>query len=167
MINMKKIGYSLLFTGSLLIFISFGSGNIVHATDNLTGNTKVGAEVIKGDVSLTVDQTVDFGKQPLSQVVDFGSKDINYVVTDYSGTTNGYELSAKLTDTDNTRSLKVQGVELSNIASPVMKKTMNSVGDNNDKVSSSLKYTGVTKAQKYSSSIEWNLTKVSTKQISE
>ncbi|CAK20207.1 hypothetical protein WJ048_04025 [Listeria welshimeri] len=162
---MKKIILSTVLCGGILMGMM--NGLTVQAADTLSGNTEIGAEVIKGDVSLTIDATTDFGSQPLSETVDFGSKDINYTVTDYSGTTNGYEISAKLADADGKRSLKIGEVELSEEVVPVVTKDVNIVGENSDKVTSTLVYTNVTKVQKYTSTIEWNLTKGSSKQISE
>lgn len=163
--TMKKIILSIVLCGGVLLGMT--NGLTVQAADTLSGNTEIGAEVIKGDVSLTIDATTDFGSQPLSGTVDFGSKDIYYTVTDWSGTTNGYEISAKLADTDDKRSLKIGEVELSEEAAPVVTKDENSVGENSDKVASSLVYTNVTKVQKYTSTIEWNLTKGTSEQISE
>lgn len=163
--TMKKRILGLTLLGGLLIGAT--NATSAEAADVLNGSTEIGAEVVKGDVTLIVDNKTDFGTQPLSSVVDFGLKDINYTVADYSGTTNGFSISAKLTDIDEKRSLRLDGIELSDVAVPVVTKDSNLVGDNVDKVSSGLIYTGVTKAEKYTSTIEWNLTKATTKQISE
>ncbi|MFK4943882.1 hypothetical protein ACFX18_07020 [Lactococcus garvieae] len=138
-----------------------------HADDTLTGTTAVSSEVTKGDVTLKIDTTTDFGQQPLSAVVDFGTTDVNYTVTDYSGDVKGFTIAAKLADTDSKRSLKIGEVELSGTAASVVTTDTNVVGDNTNKVSAALKYTGVEKVQKYASSIEWSLTKGTTRQIAE
>lgn len=162
---MKKVIVSAVLCGGILMGIT--SGVTAQAADQLDGNTIIGAEVIKGDITLKVDNTIDFGSQPLSDVVDFGSKDISYTVTDYTGATNGFELSAKVMDTDEKRSLKFGDIELSEIATPVVIEATNIVGENTKTVSSSLVYTGIEKVQKYTSNVEWNLNKSTTKQISE
>lgn len=162
---MKKIILSAVLCGG--VFVASTSMLTVHADDNLTGTTAVSSEVVKGDVSLKIDSTTDFGKQPLSTVVDFGTRDVNYTVTDYSGDVKGFTIAAKLADTDAKRSLKIGKVELSETAAPVVTKDTDAVGDNTDKVSAALKYTGVEKVQKYASSIEWSLTKGTTRQITE
>lgn len=162
---MKKVIVSLVLCGGITVGIL--SERIVYADDTLNGSTEVGAEVIKGDVTLAMDSATDFGSQPLSETVDFGAKDINYTVTDYSGTTDGFTISAKLTDTDDTRSLKIGETELSETAAAVITKDSNEVGDNTDKISATLVYTGVTKVQKYATTIEWNVTKASINKISE
>ncbi|WP_404898609.1 hypothetical protein [Lactococcus garvieae] len=138
-----------------------------HADDTLTGTTAVSSEVTKGDVTLKIDTTTDFGQQPLSAVVDFGTTNVNYTVTDYSGDVKGFTIAAKLADTDSKRSLKIGEVELSDTAATVVTTNTNVVGDNTNKVSAALKYTGVEKVQKYASSIEWSLTKGTTRQIAE
>lgn len=162
---MKKMILSAVLCGGVLVASS--SMLTVHADDTLTGTTAVSSEVVKGDVTLKVDAATDFGQKALSAVEDFGTKDINYTVTDYSGDVKGFTISAKLTDTDAKRSLKIGGVELSDTAAPVVTKTADVVGENTDKVSAALKYTGVDKVQKLTSSIEWSLTKVTTLQIAE
>lgn len=162
---MKKFILSAVLCGGVLVASS--SMLTVHADDTLTGTTAVNSEVVKGDVTLKVDEATDFGQKALSSVVDFGSKDINYTVTDYSGDVKGFTISAKLTDTDDKRSLKIGDVELSDQEAPVVTKASNTVGENTDKVAAALKYTGVEKVQKYASSIEWSLTKGTTAQIAE
>ncbi len=162
---MKKKITGTLLLGSILLGASIGM--VAQAADTLNGSTEIGAEITRGDVILSIDSPTNFGSQPLSAIVDFGSKEIKYTVTDYSGLTNGFTISAKLTDTDEKRSLKIGEAELSETTAPVIKKTTNTVGENKDKVTSSLTYTGVTKTQNYTSTIEWNLSKVDTKQISE
>lgn len=162
---MKKIILSAVVTGVVITGIS--SNMKVQADDSLNGNTEIGAEVTKGDVTLVVDSTVDFGTQVLSDTVDFGSRDINYTVTDYSGTVNGFELSAKLLDQDEKRSLKLNGTELSDTATTVVSETSNEFGENEGIVTSELVYSGVENIQTYNSLIEWNLTKGTTSQISE
>lgn len=162
---MKKIILSAVLCGG--VFVASTSMLTAHAEDTLSGTTAVNSEVVKGDVTLKVDEGTDFGQQPLSAVVDFGTKDVNYTVTDYSGDVNGFTIAAKLADTDAKRSLKIGEVELSETAAPVVTKDTDAVGDNTDKVSAALKYTGVEKVQKYASRIEWSLTKGTTRQIAE
>lgn len=162
---MKKIILSTVLCGGILVASS--SMLTAHADDTLTGTTAVSSEVTKGDVTLKIDTTTDFGQQPLSAVVDFGTTDVNYTVTDYSGDVKGFTIAAKLADTDSKRSLKIGEVELSDTAASVVTTDTNVVGDNTNKVSAALKYTGVEKVQKYASSIEWSLTKGTTRQIAE
>lgn len=162
---MKKVIVSAVLCGGVLMGMT--SGLTAQAADQLDGSTTIGADVTKGDITLKVDTETDFGSKPLSDVVDFGSKDIGYTVTDYTGTTNGFELSAKVMDTDEKRSLKIGEKELSETAQPVVTEANNVVGENTKTVSSALKYTGIEKVQKYTSNVEWNLTKSTTKQISE
>ncbi|KSU19376.1 hypothetical protein [Lactococcus lactis] len=162
---MKKFILSAVLCGGVLVASS--SILTVHADDTLKGTTAVNSEVVKGDVTLKVDEATDFGQKALNSVVDFGSKYINYTVTDYSGDVKGFTISAKLTDTDDKRSLKIGDVELSGQEAPVVTKATDAVGENTDKVVAALKYTGVEKVQKYVSSIEWSLTKGTTAQISE
>lgn len=163
--KMKKIILSTVLCGGILVASS--SMLTVHADDILTGTTAVSSEVTKGDVTLKIDTTTDFGQQPLSAVVDFGKTDVNYTVTDYSGDVKGFTIAAKLADTDSKRSLKIGEVELSNTTAPVITTDTNVVGDNTNKVYAALKYTGVKKVQKYASNIEWSLTKGTTRQIAE
>lgn len=162
---MKKKIKSTLLLGGILLGSTFGMS--AQAADILNGSTEIGAEIIRGDVILSIDSPTNFGSQPLSAIVDFGSKEIKYTVTDYSGLTNGFTVSAKLTDTDEKRLLKIGETELSETPALVIKKATNKVGENKDKLTSSLVYTGVTITQKYTSTIEWNLSKVNTNQISE
>lgn len=162
---MKKIVVSAVVCGGIIMGMS--SGITAQAADQLNGSTAIGADVTKGELTLQVDATTDFGSQPLSDVVDFGSKDMGYTVTDYTGTTTGFELSAKVTDTDTKRSLKIGGKELSETATPIVTEATNVVGENTKTVAAELVYTGVEKVQKYTSNIEWNLTKTTTEQISE
>lgn len=162
---MKKIILSAVLCGG--IFVASSSMLTAHADDTLTGTTAVSSEVTKGDVTLKIDTTTDFGQQPLSAVVDFGTTAVNYTVTDYSGDVKGFTIAAKLADTDSKRSLKIGEVELSGTAASVVTTDTNVVGDNTNKVSAALKYTGVEKVQKYASSIEWSLTKGTTRQIAE
>jgi hypothetical protein len=152
---MKKIILSAALCGGMLL--GTANGIAVHA-DTLSSSTAVSAEVTRGDVTLAVDPTVDFASQPLAATVDFGSKDINYSVTDYSGETDGYQITAKLTDeADATRTVTVGGVTLSNEAAQVASKTTNEVGENADTLAATLSYTGIKQVKDYSTSIEWNL----------
>lgn len=162
---MKKTILRVLVCSGMLF--SLFCGVKVYAEDVLNGDTEIGAEVIKGDLSLIVDKNIDFGKQPLNSTVDFGTQDIKYNVLDYTGKTNGYELTAKLTDIDEKRVLKIDEVEISDTAALVVSKDSNVVGKNEDKVAAKLVYNGITSVQKYTSSIEWNLTKVTAREILE
>lgn len=161
---MKKLLSMTLCVGILL---GASSAVTAHADGTTTGTTTVNSEVTKGETTLKVDGATDFGQKPLSSVVDFGTRDINYTVTDYTGETNGFTISAKLSDKDDKRSVKIGEVELSQDAASVVTKSTDTVGENTDKVSASLKYTGIEKVQKYTSSIEWSLTKGSSAQIAE
>ncbi|HEM7699985.1 TPA: hypothetical protein U2K93_001647 [Enterococcus faecalis] len=162
---MKKVIVSAVLCGGVLMGMT--SGLTAQAADQLDGKTTIGSEVIKGDITLKVNDNIDFGVKPLSGVVDFGTKEISYTVTDYTGTTNGFELSAKVMNKDGKRSLKIGDKELSEKAQAVVTEANNVVGENTKTVSSALKYTGIEKVQKYTSNVEWNLTKSTTKQISE
>lgn len=142
------------------------SGVTAHAADTTNGSTDIGAEVVRGDVTLTVNQSINFGSQPLAADVDFGSKDIGIYVIDFSGTTNGYTVSAKLTDTDAARILKVAGKELSEQSTEVVIRESNGI-QNQDTVEAELSYNGLTELGTYSSTIEWNLIKATTSQIAE
>lgn len=163
---MKKV----IMTGSLvcgtILVMGLSTGLTVQA-DELTGNTAIGAEVIKGDTVLEIDKNTNFGQKSLSDVVNFGTQDINYTVTDYTGTKNGFSISAKLTDTDATRSLKVSGEELSETAVEVVNADTNAVGANVAKVEIGLVYTKAQDTKVFNSTIEWELTKATTKSISE
>lgn len=162
---MKKYILSIALCGGGLVAST--ASVTVHADDSLTGTTSVSSEVVKGDITLAIDNSTDFGQQPLSDVVDFGTKDINYTVTDFTGTTDGFTIAAKLTDIDSKRSLKLGGIELSDIDTPIIQKATDTFGDNKDKVSAALKYTGVNQVKVYTSSIEWSLTKGTTAQFKE
>lgn len=139
---MKKKICATLYVGTLICASSITT---VHAADTLTATTTVNSEVTKGDITLKVDKAIDFGQQPLSRVVNFGTKNINYTVTDYVGETNGFTISAKLSDVDAKRTVKIGETELSQTATAVVTKSKDVVGDNTDKVSASLKYTGLEK----------------------
>ena len=154
---MKKLILSLLLCGG--IFSLLVKPLATHAEDTTTGTTAITSEVVRGDVTLKVDAELNFGKQPLSAVVNFGSKEMNYTVTDYSGENDGFIIAAKLTDTDPTRSLKIGDVELSATAAPIVTKETDIVGENQEKLTATLTYTGLKKVQTYTSTIEWNLTK--------
>lgn len=161
---MKKLLSMTLCVGILL---GASSAITAHADGTTTGTTTVNSEVTKGDLTLKVDGSTDFGQKPLSSVVDFGTRDINYTVTNYTGETNGFTISAKLSDKDDKRSVKIGEVELSQTAAAVVTKSTDAVGENTDKVSASLKYTGVEKAQKCTFNIEWTLTNGTSAQIAE
>lgn len=124
-----------------------------------SGTTDLTAATTAGDISLTVDPTVDFGSKPLADVVAFGTKEINYTVTDYTGTTDGFTLTAKLKDDDATESLKLDTNELSTTAINIAAPTTDVFGDNAGKTSADLTYTGVKTVTTLTSTIEWNLTK--------
>ncbi|MFC0234312.1 hypothetical protein ACFFIF_09950 [Vagococcus entomophilus] len=150
-----------------IVLVGLVGGKQALADDTLNGNTAISAEVTAGDVTLDVDKNIDFGKKALADIVDFGSQDIGYTVTDYSGTTDGYSISAKLTDKDETRTVKLGDTVLSTDAAVVVKPTSNKVGENKDKVKAALSYEGVTSVKKFTSTIEWTLTKGRTEQIGE
>ncbi|MBF8807314.1 MAG: hypothetical protein IC227_01445 [Enterococcus lacertideformus] len=161
---MKKMSLFILLCGGILITST--KAVTVHADDSMVGTTSVTSEVVRGDVILKMDSAINFGQKPLSAVVDFGSKEMNYTVTDYSGDTDGFMITAKLTDADPKRSLTIGDVELSTTAAPIVTKEVNVVGENSEKVTATLKYTGLEKIQTYTSTIEWMLTK-GTSQIAE
>lgn len=162
---MKKVIVSAVLCGGVLMGMT--SGITAQAADVLAGNTNISAAVTQGDVTLSVDTDVEFGTQPLSNVVNFGEKTISYTVMDYSGTTNGFEISAKVTDKDEKRSLKIAETELTEEAANVVRSEANSVGENTGNVTSALVYSGVQTAQAFTTTVEWNLTKGTTSQISE
>lgn len=159
---MKNMILSAVLCGGILIV---SSPMLTAHADTLTGTTAVSSKVVKGDVTLDVDSTINFGEKPLNSVVDFGTKPVNYTVTDYSGNSNGFTISAKLADVDAKRSLKIGSVELSDKEAMVVTKATDVVGDNTDNLSATLMYTGVDKVQSYTSSIEWTLTKGTSSQI--
>ncbi|GMC02491.1 hypothetical protein K5E_21570 [Enterococcus thailandicus] len=162
---MKKIVLGIVcFVGITLMLIQNMN---VYADDILHGNTAIGSEVTHGDVSLSVDAQIDFGKKKLDKVVDFGSRNITVTVSDYTGDMAGYEVTARLLDTDYKRTLKIGNTELSDTEVSVIKKDTNVVGENIDTEVVSLSYTGLTNAQIVVSNIEWNLSKVHTYQINE
>ncbi|WKK68808.1 hypothetical protein [Brochothrix thermosphacta] len=150
-----------------MVLVGLNSGLTAQAADSLSGNTNVGAEVTTGDVILKVNSSTDFGQKPLDKVVDFGKKNINYTVTDYTGTKNGFSISAKLGDSDTTRSLKIGDKELSETAVAVVIAGSNTVGPNEGVVEASLIYTDAQDTQKLNSVIEWELTNTTTREISE
>ncbi len=164
-IKMKKIILSAMLCGGMLLGVA--NSGVAHAADKLTGNTTATATVTKGDVTLDIDSAINFDPQPLSGDVNFGSQDVNYKVTDYSGDTKGYQLSAKLGDTDATRTVKIGDTTLSDSAAVVASKDSNIVGENADKLSVSLEYNGIKEVKDYSTAIQWNLTKTQTEQITE
>ncbi|WP_407350019.1 hypothetical protein VNN41_03270 [Lactococcus garvieae] len=163
---MKKISLSTVLGGVIL----FGAGLIVptvQAADVLSGDTAVSATVAGGDVTLTVDATKDFGSQPMAPVIDFGTQDIGYTVTDYSGNTRGYSITAKLGDDVTERTLSVGGKELSTTAQEVVNEASSSAGDHTGTLPAALQYEGVTTPGALSSTINWELTKATYKMIAE
>ena len=151
--------------GGMMAF-SFVSN--VNAADKTNGETTVNSEITQGEVTLTVDGTTNFGQKALAPVVKFGEQDINFKVTDYSGTTDGYTITAKLGDADTTRSLKIGESELSDTqATEVFAKDSHEVGENEGSVKAALTYTGATETRAFTSVINWELTKGSTADIAE
>lgn len=142
-------------------------GHTALAADVLDGDTNVTAEVIAGDITLTIDQTVDFGQQPLAETVDFGTQNMGYIVTDFSGLTNGYTLTAKVTDENNLRTLGANSVTLNTTDGEIVSAQSNNVGANTGNFDLALSYSGVTEAKEYTSTIEWTLTKASVADIQE
>ena len=164
---MKK----LMKTGSVICggMMAFSFVSSVSAADNNTnGETTVNSEITEGEVTLEVDATTNFGKKELAPVVNFDDQVINFKVTDYSGTTNGYTITAKLGGADTTRSLRIGTSELSNTdATEVVAEATHNVGVNTGSVDAALKYTGATETRAFTSVINWELTKASTTDIAE
>lgn len=163
---MKKIIMNTVICGAILAGTSATMTN-VYAADVLSGDTAVNATVGEGNVTLTVDDTIDFGSQQLSDIIDFGSKDINYKVTDYSGNEFGYSVTAVLGDDDTTRTLNVGGTDLSTTAAEVVTETSSSAGEHPGTLPAALQYEGVTTPGALSSSITWTLTKATSMMIAE
>ncbi|EUJ41143.1 hypothetical protein [Brochothrix campestris] len=162
----KQAFYPLIGSLALLTLMTAGAVN-VHADDVLTGNTTIDAQVTKGDLILAMDEKTDFGTQPLGDKIDFGTKDIAFTVTDFTGTTTGFTLTAQLGDTDAKRSLKVGGVELSETAVTVLSKPTNIIGENKEKVGAQLVYTNVNETKVFQTLVKWQLTNATTKDIAE
>ncbi|ODJ58899.1 hypothetical protein [Brochothrix thermosphacta] len=157
-------------TGSVICvgMMAFSFVSSVSAEDKMNGETTVNSEITKGEVTLEVDATTNFGKKELAPVVNFDDQVINFKVTDYSGTTNGYTITAKLGDADTTRSLKIGESELSNTdATEVVAEATHDVGENEGSVNAALKYTDATETREFTSVINWELTKGSTADIAE
>jgi hypothetical protein len=167
---MKKIFLKALFMGGVLSCTIVGNTSIL-AADSLTGKTTVTAKTTAGDVTLAINNKLDFGDQQLSDLIDFGSKEITYHVTDYSGDTNGYSLQARVEDSDANRMLKVNSTDISAVGTvdsqgnslpPI---TIDSVktdifGINPDKkVTISLKYSNLKEKSILNTTIDWILVK--------
>jgi len=162
---MKKI-YFIPFLVS--IFLSFSLGvKTISAEDNLEGSTAISAQVVAGNTSFSIENEILFDSQTLSNQIDIGLKEIEYVVTDYSGTVNGYEITAKLLDIDPTRTLKVADVELSDASSFIVSSNSNIVGENTGILDVSLEYKGISEAKTYTTIIEWTYSSSHTSEISE
>lgn len=153
---MKKIILSAALCGGVLL-ASAATLTVAHADDVKKDSTVVTSEVTKGDLTLVVEKDADFGTKPLASTVTFDTRNIGFNVIDYSGNTDGYEVSAKLTDKDEKRVLKLADKELSDAPQVISAPKTNKVGDNGDAVSAVLSYTGITKVQKYASTIEWSV----------
>lgn len=163
--KMKTIILRTVLCGGVLVGMT--SGMTVQA-DTLDGNTKLSAEVTQGEVNLSIQEEVKYDAQPLSSSVDFGEKLVEFRVTDYSGTTNGYEISAKLLDNDDKRFVTINSDEISETARTVFIAESNTVGINlPELVEVGLQYKGIEKTMTYTTDIEWTLTKATTEQISE
>ena len=157
-------------TGSVICggMMAFSFVSSVSADNTMNGETTVNSEITEGEVTLEVDATTNFGKKELAPVVNFDDQVINFKVTDYSGTTNGYTITAKLGDADTTRSLKIGESELSNTdATEVVAEATHDVGENEGSVNAALKYTEATETKAFTSVINWELTKGSTADIAE
>ncbi|ATF25653.1 hypothetical protein [Brochothrix thermosphacta] len=157
-------------TGSVICggMMAFSFVSSVSADNTMNGETTVNSEITEGEVTLEVDATTNFGKKELAPVVNFDDQVINFKVTDYSGTTNGYTITAKLGDADTTRSLKIGESELSNTdATEVAAEATHDVGENEGSVNAALKYTDATEKKAFTSVINWELTKGSTADIAE
>lgn len=155
--------------GGIVCIVGFSAQTTigVKADDVLTGNTTIDAQVTKGDLVIGMDATTDFGQKPLGNKVDFGTKEIAFTITDFTGSTKGYQITAQLADTDKKRSLKVGGVELSEMAATVLTKDSNVIGENKDKVAAQLVYTNLTEMKVYKTIVKWQLTNTASKDISE
>lgn len=162
---MKKTILSIALCGGILA--SVGTAVIVHADDTKTGTTEVTSKVLAGDISLLIDNSVNFGEKTLAKEVDFGSKDVNFTVTDYTGAPKGFTIQAVLKDEDAKRVVTVGDKELSKTATQVYSVKANNNGDNIGKVAATLKYTGLDTAKVYTTNIEWTLSAGTSKAISE
>lgn len=157
-------------TGSVICggMMAFSFVSSVSAADKTNGETTVNSEITQGEVTLAVDAETNFGSKELAPIVNFDDQVINFKVTDYSGTTNGYTITAKLGDADTTRSLRIGTSELSNTdATEVVAEATHDVGENEGSVKAALKYTGATETRAFTSVINWELTKASTTDIAE
>jgi len=158
--------YFITFLVSIFMLFSL-SVETISADDNLREKNTMSAQVIGGDFSFSIENALIFEAQTLSSHIDIGSKDIDYVVTDYSGTVDGYEITAKLLDTDPTRILKIDDVELSDVSNIVVLTDSNSIGENSDTLNISLEYRGISEAKTYTSIIEWTFSSSQTSEIFE
>ncbi|MCS8569848.1 hypothetical protein [Pediococcus pentosaceus] len=165
---MKKIILSAMLCGGMLLGVA--NSGVAHAADKLSGTTTATATVAKGDVTLDVDSTAKFANpQPLSADVKFDGASVGYTVTDYSGDTNGYTLSAKLTDTDATRTVMVGDTPLDpeGGATKVVTKDTDKTTNPEETLSLSVEYKGITEVKDYTTTIEWDLQKAQTQQFKE
>ncbi|WP_339014755.1 hypothetical protein VNN36_12120 (plasmid) [Lactococcus garvieae] len=164
---MKKNILSTILCGSVLLVGTTIATN-VQAADVLSGDTAVTSEVIAGDVTLEIGASLDFGTQSLAPTVDFGTQDLDYKISDYSGTTVGYTLTAKTDADDTTRSLKIDDKELSTTDAEIINEaTSTGAQETADKFTTGLIYTGLTEAGTKDTTITWTLTKGTIRQIAE
>lgn len=171
---MKKTFLITALLGTTLSFATL-AGTTAHAAEQEdVGSTDVVADVTSGDFRFTVDSMVKYDAQPFASTIDFGTHAINYTVSDNTGDTNGYTLSAHLMDNGSedasfTRTLKfvddagADVLVLSATEGLVEAPTTNVVGDNTKSATISLVYSNVTSLEEFEmnpiSTIMWEVTK--------
>ncbi|MCI1903381.1 MAG: hypothetical protein LKJ03_04795 [Enterococcaceae bacterium] len=155
-----KTRVAILFIGGLTLGAVFACGNTASAAP-ASGQTTITAATEAGEISMTIDPTIDFGTKPLAATIDFGSKDATLVVSDYTGSANGYTLQAKTEAADVNRTLQVKDITVSDTAPiEVLKKETDTFGINAaENLPVALKYTNVTEVKTFSFIVDWTLTK--------
>ncbi|MBZ6003762.1 hypothetical protein KII95_07000 [Leuconostoc gelidum subsp. aenigmaticum] len=157
-------------TGILAVGMIVGPLTSVNADDTLNGTTNVTSEVTRGDLSLKVADSVDFGKQVLSPVVDFGTKGIDYTVTNYTGELDGYTISVKADADVSERSFKVGDVSNASATDATAVTVAAEDDQNGDKLGtadSALSYAGLKTIGKYNTELTWTLTQGTPEQFAE
>ncbi|MDM8213233.1 hypothetical protein QUW13_05035 [Enterococcus hirae] len=156
---MKTRG-AILLIGGISLGAVFACGSMVSAAP-ASGQTTITAATEAGEISMTIDPTIDFGTKPLAATIDFGSKDATLVVSDYTGSTNGYTLQAQAEAADANRTLQVKDIPVSDTAPiEVLKKETDTFGVNAaETLPVTLKYSNITEVKTFSFIVDWTLIK--------
>jgi len=150
----KTMIAGMLLCGGLMIA---ANGQVASAAD---GKTEVTAEVTPGILELKVPDKIDFGSQPLSDNVKFDQQEVEYTINDYTGSTSGHIINARITSfSDDEKYFIINGIKVAqaSFGNAVIATDKNDVGESKKTTTADLSYTNLRRLGTNDFTVEWEI----------